>query len=149
MKIGLSYSRCVRDIVEGTVDIDDVLVIVARTDFDPRVDEQWKGIWEGYAGGSDARLMPGIFFGGSNPEWAGFTDADESRFREVSITLLEQGKLHQPRQFGAHPRRMPQYWLETVLPDSELDRNPAAKSAWEKFQMVAGLTNVKLEKEYK
>ena len=32
MKIGLSYSRCVRDIVEGRVDIDDVLVIIARTD---------------------------------------------------------------------------------------------------------------------
>lgn len=146
MKIGLSYSRCVRDIVEGTVDIDDVLVVIARTDFDPRDDKQWESIWEGYAGGSDAQLMRG-FFSGGNPEWAGFTD--ESKFREVSIALLEQGKLHQPRQFGAHPQRMPQYWLETVLPDSELDRNPAAKSAWEKFQTVAGLTNVKLDKEYR
>ena len=40
MKIGLSYSRCVRDIVEGKVDIADVLVIIARTDFDPRDDAQ-------------------------------------------------------------------------------------------------------------
>ena len=35
MKIGLSYSRCIRDIVDGTVDINDVLIVIARTDFDP------------------------------------------------------------------------------------------------------------------
>jgi hypothetical protein len=36
MKIGLSYSRCVRDIVDGAVDINDVLVLITRTDFDPQ-----------------------------------------------------------------------------------------------------------------
>jgi len=41
MKVGSSLSRCVRDIYEGTVGIDDVLVIVARTDFDPENDTQW------------------------------------------------------------------------------------------------------------
>ena len=35
MKIGLSYSRCVRDIVDGVVSIDDVLIVISRTDFDP------------------------------------------------------------------------------------------------------------------
>ena len=48
MKIGLSYSRCVLDIVEGRVDIEDVLVVVARTNFDPTDDTQWTGIWQGY-----------------------------------------------------------------------------------------------------
>jgi hypothetical protein len=38
--------------------------------------------------------------------------------------------------------------LEAVLPDSELEKNPAAKIAWEKFQTVASLTNVKLDKDY-
>ena len=41
MRIGLSFSRCVLDIVEGRVDIDDVLVVIARTDFDPHNDSQW------------------------------------------------------------------------------------------------------------
>jgi len=45
MKIGLSYSRCILDIVEGRVDIEDVLVLITRTDFDPRDDVQWTGIW--------------------------------------------------------------------------------------------------------
>lgn len=147
MKIGLSYSRCVRDIVEGKVDIEDVLVIITRTDFDPHDDKQWKSIWQGYAGGSDANLMRG-FFSGSNPEWAGYTDEDEDLFRSVSIELWETGKLHQPRKFGAHPARRPEIWLEAVLPSEELEKNPAAKMAWDKFQTVASLTNVNLDKDY-
>jgi hypothetical protein len=148
MKIGLSYSRCIRDIVEGVVDIDDVLVIIARTDFDPHDDDQWRGIWEGYAGGSAPQTMRGLF-GGSNPEWFGTSDEDEDRYRSVSIELWEQGKFHQPRKFGAYPKRRPEIWLETVLPNSELATNPAAKKAWDQFQMIAGLTNVELDKEYK
>ena len=102
MKIGLSYSRCVRDIVEGKVDIADVLVVIARTDFDPHDDEQWEGIWRGYGGGNGGT---GSIW--SNPEWSNYKEEDEDLFRSVSIELHETGKLHQPRQFGAHPRRMP------------------------------------------
>ena len=147
MKIGLSYSRCIRDIVEGRVDIDDVLVVIARTDFDPHDADQWAGIWAGYGGGSDVTSMRGLF-SGSNPEWAGTTDEDEDRYRSVTIELWEQGKFHQPRKFGAHPQRRPEYWLESCLPDSELERNPAAKKAWDQFQVVAGLTNVNVDKNY-
>jgi hypothetical protein len=138
MKIGLSYSRCVRDIVDGVVDIADVLVIISRTDFDPHDNEQWQGIWEGYHQRG----------GWSNPEWGHYAEEDEDRFRSVSIELWETGKLHQPRKFGAHPSRRPEIWLEAVLPSSELKKNPAAKIAWDKFQTVAGLTNVNLDKDY-
>jgi hypothetical protein len=142
MKIGLSYSRCVRDIVDGKVNIDDVLVLITRTNFDPHDDEQWTSIWEGYGGGQT--------FGSpfSNPEWMDYPAEDEHKFRSVSIELWESGKLHQPRKFGAHPARRPEFWLETVLPSEELDRNPAVKTAWNNFQVVAGLTNTKLDKDY-
>ena len=137
MKIGLSYSRCIRDIVDGEVDINDVLVLITRTDFDPRNDEQWAGIWKGYHG-----------YGGlSNPEWAHYPDEDEAKFRAISIELWESGKMHQPRQFGAYPRRMPYIWLEAVLPSTELDSNPTLKRAWEGFQTIAGLSGVTLDKE--
>lgn len=142
MKIGLSYSRCVRDIVDGKIDIQDVLVLITRTDFDPRIDEQWTSIWKGYGGGQT--------FGDpfSNPEWMDYPPEDEAKFREVSIQLWEEGKLHQPRKFGFHPGRRPEIWLEAVLPSSELHRNPAAKDAWDKFQTIAGLTNIKIHKDY-
>jgi hypothetical protein len=130
MKIGLSYSRCVRDIVDGTVDINDVLVIVARTDFDPHDSEQWQSIWEGYHGAS---LM-------SNPEWSDYPSEDEDKFRSVTIELWEQGKFHQPRKFGAHPRRLPYYWLETFAPEEEVAKNPTVQKAWEKYKILAGLS---------
>jgi len=136
MKVGLSYSRCVKDIVDGKVNIDDVLVVIARTDFDPTNDKQWGGIWDGYTGG-------GLF---SHAEWHGYPD--EQKFREVTLELYNRGKLHQPRKFGVMPKRRPEIWLEVVLLDSELERNPAAKNAWEQFQMIAGLTDVKVDHNY-
>lgn len=140
MRVGLSFSRCVLDIVEERVNIDDVLVVIARTDFDPNVDEQWAGIWNGYTS----------FSGLSNPEWADWRDEEnaEDKFRAVTLQLWNDGKFHQPRKFGAYPRRRPEFWLETVLPSEELDRNPTAKIAWNKFQTVAGLTNIELDDTY-
>lgn len=136
MKIGLSYSRCVRDIVEGKVDIRDVLVVVARTDFDPHNDEQWSSIWRGYSGGNFLNM---------NMEWGEYGDKDEQRFRDVSCALMDAGKLHQPRQFGARPRRLPYYWLETIVSDEELESSPVVKDAWDKFQMVSGLKGTTLK----
>jgi hypothetical protein len=140
MKIGLSYSRCVLDIVEERVDIEDVLVVISRTDFDPNDDGQWGGIWKGYCYG-----------GLSRAEWGDYdfnSKEDETKFRDVSIALWKQGKLHQPRKFGAHPSRRPEIWLEAVLPSSELETNPTAKKAWDQFQTIAGLSNVTMDKDY-
>lgn len=132
MKIGLSLSRCVRDIVEGRVAIDDVLIIISRTDFNPHEEIQWQNIWKGYTGYSLRSL----------PAWAGL---DHDQVLGVVIDLYSQGKLHQPRQFGAYPRRLPYFWLEAVLTAEDMDNNPAAKSAWEQFQIIAGLTNLNVE----
>jgi hypothetical protein len=142
MKIGLSYSRCVRDIVDGRVDIDDVLVIIARTDFDPRDREQWTSIWQGYGGGQTLGSP------WSNPEWNGYGPEHEIKFWEITVDLYERGRLFQPRQHGAHPRRLPYHWLETVLPSEELDRNPTVRDAWEQFQVLAGLRGVELGKKH-
>jgi len=139
MKIGLSYSRCIRDIVDGKVDINDVLVLITRTDFDPRDDEQWAGIWTGYGGGQTF----GSPFG--NPEWMDYPAEDEAKFRDVSIKLYSSGKMHQPRKFGARPHRLPYYWLETVVSDNDLELSPVIKDAWDKFQMVSSLKGTPLK----
>jgi hypothetical protein len=135
MKIGLSYSRCIRDIVDGKVVMRDVLVIVARTDFDPRDDEQWRSIWEGYGGGTN----PGGIW--SNPEWVGYNDED--KFREVTLELYNTGKLHQPRQFGSHPPRLNNYWLDCVVPQDEM--TPAQQKSWDNYQLITGLTKKPVE----
>ena len=131
MKIGLSLSRCMRDIVEARVDYDDVLVIIARTDFDPHDDAHWEAIWDGYRYG-----------GMSNPEWAGAEptlseDEASAVYRNVAKTLYDGGKLHQPRQFGSHPPRMPYYWLECIVPQDEM--NPAQQKAWDNYKLITDL----------
>ena len=138
MKIGLSYSRCVRDIFDGKVNISDVLLIISRTNFNPSNDDQWKSIWEGYGGG---QTMGSPW---SNPEWSNYPSEDEEEFRKITLELYNTGRMHQPRQFGAHPKRLPYIWLEAGLPNDEMDRNPAVKKAWQQFQIVAGLSDAKL-----
>jgi len=139
MKIGLSYSRCIRDIVDGKIDIVDVLVLITLTYFDQHDDEQWAGIWAGYGGGQT--------FGNpfSNPEWMDYPVEDEAKFRDVSIKLYDSGKMHQPRKFGARPHRLPYYWLETIVADDELENSPTVKDAWDKFQMISGLKGTPLK----
>jgi hypothetical protein len=139
MKIGLSYSRCIKDIVDGKVDISDVLVLITRTDFDPHNDEEWTSIWKGYGGGQT--------FGNpfSSPEWMDYPDEDEQKFRDVSIELWETGRMHQPRKFGARPQRLPYYWLETIVTDDELENSPTVKDAWDKFKMISGLKGTPLK----
>ena len=131
MKIGLSFSRCIRDIIEARVEVDDVLVIVSRTDFDPHNDQHWDGMWNGYRYG-----------GMSNPEWAGaepsLSEEDASDvYRNVTKNLYDKGKLHQPRQFGSHPPRMPYYWLDCVITPEE--HNPAQQKAWDNYQLITDL----------
>jgi len=126
MKIGLSLSRCMRDILEEKVDFHDVLVIVARTDVDPHNDKHWAQIWEGY-----------LYGGLSEPEWRGLEDRQKA-MHDLLIELYDKGKLHQPRQFGAHPPRMPYHWLECIVPEGE--HNAAQQKAWDNYKLITGLS---------
>ena len=129
MKIGLSLSRCVRDIVEARVLYEDVLVIITRTDFDPHNDSHWRQIADGY-----------LYGGISHAEWLGMED-ELDNLRHVCIQLYDNGKIHQPRRFGAHPTRLPYYWLDTFAPEEEIAKNPAAQKAWDNYKLIAGLSN--------
>lgn len=134
MRVGTSLSRCVRDIYEGTVDIYYVLVIIGRTDFDPEDDTQWRKIWEGYAGGKSRGSLH------SQPEWSSIPAEDEQKVRDICVQLKTLGKLHQPRQYGAHPARLQHYWYDVVLTDDVVNSNPAAKKAWANYKMISGLS---------
>ena len=125
MKVGLSLSRCMRDILEERVDMGDVLVIVARTDVDPYNDSHWSQIWEGY-----------LYGGLSQPEWAGL-ESRERAMHDILVELYKSGKLHQPRQFGARPARLPYHWLECVVPENE--HNPAQQKAWDHYKLITDL----------
>jgi hypothetical protein len=132
MKVGLSLSRCIRDIYEGKVDMQDVLVVIARTKCS-NDDTSWHELWNGY------RRREGL----SNPEWIHIPEEDEPKVRAIYSNLFTEGKLHQPRQFGSHPPRLNYIWLDTFAPYEEIADNPATVKAWEKYKMLAGLTTKK------
>lgn len=132
MYVGTSLSRCVRDIFDGKVDREDVLVIVARTNFDPENDDHWDSIWAGYAGDGVGNMF-------SHPEWYDYQD-HKQQFRDICIYLKKSGKLHQPRQYGAHPPRMAEYWYNLILTKDVAKNNPAAQKAWDNYMLVAGLS---------
>jgi len=101
MKVGFSYSRCLKDIYDGVVPFEDVLVIVARTHFDPTIKDHWNSIWRGYTTQG----------GWSYAEWEGYEDKEEE-FKALTLKLYHAGKLHQPRQYGAFPTRDSVIWRE-------------------------------------
>ncbi len=137
MKVGSSLSRCARDIYEGKVDKNDVLVIIARTDFDPYNDVQWTSIWLSYSGG---QLMGSMY---SQSEWSNIPAEDEQKLRDVILDLYDAGKIHQPRKFGAHPTRLNHHWYDVILSPDDLKNNPAAESAWEDYKFAAKLSSAK------
>jgi len=136
MKIGYSLSRCVLDIAEGRVDPEDVTVLITGTYFNPTLDDQWNEIWCGYAF--------------ENPRWGNAVWSElrhrEDDVRAIVLQLWNDGKIHQPRKFGARTKSPYYHWREVVLVDEELDQNPAAKNAWEQFKIIAGLSNLKVVK---
>lgn len=136
MKVGLSLSRCVRDIFEKRVQPREILVLITRTDFDPEDDKQWDSIWKGYAG--DGAL--GSIW--SHPEWYGYKD-NEQDFRNICIELKKSGQLHQPRQFGAFPPRLDYYWYDVIISPADLASNPAAEEAWNTYKIAAKLGSAK------
>lgn len=123
MKIGFSYNRCVRDIFEGRVDEEDVVVIVARTHFDPHNDMQWKQIWNGYTIGG---------------EWSGLEDHEQA-IKELTIRLYDRGKIHQPRKFGVYIFGNNDHWYDLITTREVNEANPAVKRAWEQYKILANL----------
>jgi hypothetical protein len=131
MKVGLSYSRCIVDILDGQVQERDVLVIVTGTKFDPHNDQQWADIYRGY-----------------EITWSRF-NYTESEYRDLTIRMYNNGQIHQPRLFDAGRRFTGEtiwgrYWRDLVPIPEDLEQHPAAQELWDQFKMVAALSDIKI-----
>jgi hypothetical protein len=125
MKIGFSFGRCVRDIVNGEVAIEDVLVIIART-WMPTVEDALDVI-EQYM--YERTYLRGL---------------DEEECKRVGKELFESGRIHQPRALtkgGVYQTRIQEdyVWMD-VVPTTVSDI-PAVQEAWENYQLVLRLCN--------
>jgi hypothetical protein len=121
MLIGLSVSKCIADIMRKEINPEDVLLIIGRTHVNP---EQFDSLIIDY---SLSPLDP-------------WYDFDAGSVKELLIDFYMRGKLHQPRQFGAHPRQAMQgeHWMRVMLEPNKL--SPAAQQAWNNYVLLASLT---------
>ena len=123
MKIGFSFGRCLRDIVTGEVEYDDVLVQVTRTHMS-RVEHiadvvvQYLDVRH-YLGGLDAEAC-----------------------HATAIKLWNDGKLHQPRMYGQSYASRPEglIWMD-LFPSVTKDVNPMVQEAWENYRMTLSLAH--------
>lgn len=117
MKIGFSLGRCVRDIVNGKVEFDDVLVIISRTNI--KTVETLQQVIREY------RLEP-TYLGG----------LDEDRCQEVAKKIWDAARLHQPRVRGASTKYIPEdyVWMDVVPTSTELPEH--ISDAWKTYRTM-------------
>ena len=121
MKIGFSFGRCVGSIVREEVNIEDVMLIVARTHMTEV--EHVEEVIQQYLG------MPGYLYG---------LDAD--RCLNVGLDLWWSGRIIEPRANGVRTMRVPsdQIWMD--LYPSVPACSDAVKEAWDAYRMLITLT---------
>ena len=100
-KVGFSLSRCIVDILEGRVKLEDVERIEARTRFDPENKVHRDEIWYGY---TEWNYW-------SNPVWMPYKDRREE-IEGIYLQLYRTNRLVQPRLQGQWPEFANVIWKE-------------------------------------
>jgi hypothetical protein len=120
LKIGFSFGRCVRDLVNGRVDIDQVVVIICRTRITN--EEQLRGCIKAYH--ERGSYLEGLDY--------------EKCFR-VAKQLWDRSLLFQPRLSGSRKVSVPDeyVWLN-LIPEAH-EHDPITKHALNKYLVAMKL----------
>lgn len=121
MKIGFSLGRCVRDIVNGEVNIDDVAFIIAATNI--HSEEQLAQVVDSYLYRDDYLYT-----------------LDEIQCKEVALALWNSNRILQPRRQGLHRHRQPENSVWVDMFPTELSDNEAVKKAWDTYRFMLHMT---------
>ncbi len=117
MKIGFSLGRCVRDIVRGDVDINDVAFIIAATNI--REVEQLSFVVNDYMFRED--YLEGL---------------DETKCQAVALELWNTSRILQPRREGMHRHKQPENSVWVDMFPTELSNNDSVKKAWDSYRFM-------------
>jgi len=117
MKIGFSLGRCVRDIVNGEVSIDDVAFIITATSISER--EQLGNVILMYR--SEPRYLQGL---------------DHQQCLAVAEQLWDSNRILQPRKQGLHRHAQPENSIWVDMFPTELSENEAVKNAWSAYRFM-------------
>ena len=128
MKVGFSLGRCVRDIVKGLVDIEDVVVVIAGT----RIETQ----------AQLTRVITEYMY--RHDYLAGL---DEAQCQGVASVLWTEGKIHQSRLSGHYARRINEKSVWADLVPTGGFSNPMVQDAWNEYRGTLSITESAPEKE--
>ena len=117
MKIGFSFGRCIRDIVNGDVSIDDVAFIITATNMRDR--EHMDGVIRIYM--NEPKYLLGL---------------DVNRCLEVACRLWDTNRIIQPRAQGLHRHAQPENSVWVDMFPTELSQNEAVKNAWNAYRSM-------------
>ena len=117
MKIGFSLGRCVRDIVNGEVSIDDVAFIITATSISER--EQLGNVILMYR--SEPRYLQGL---------------DHQQCLAVAQQLWDSNRILQPRKQGLHRHAQPENSIWVDMFPTKLSENEAVKNAWSAYRFM-------------
>jgi hypothetical protein len=121
MKIGFSFGRCVRDIVNGSVDIESVAFIVAATNIHDL--EQLARVVTEYSYRRD--YLEGL---------------DLAECQSVAKTLWDSNRVLQPRRQGLHRHMQPESAVWVDMFPTALSENTSVKSAWDNYRFMLHMT---------
>jgi hypothetical protein len=118
MKIGFSLGRCVRDIVNGDVAINDVAFIIAATAIRDGEEQLTQVINE---------------YGGRR----GYLDGlDIVKCQEVATALYNSNRIIQPRLQGIHRHMQPENAVWVDLFPTAPSQHQSVKSAWDAYRFM-------------
>ena len=128
MKIGFSLGRCVRDIVNGDVSIDDVAFIIAATAIRDGEEHLTEVINE-YGGRRD--YLDGL---------------DNAKCQEVAKALYNSNRILQPRLQGMHRHMQPENAVWVDLFPTVPSQHTSVKTAWDAYRfMLHMVENVEVD----
>jgi hypothetical protein len=117
MKIGFSLGRCIRDIVDGDVSVDDVAFLITATNVRDR---------------SHLDNVIGVYM--NEPGY--LLDRDYHQCMEVAQLLWDTNRILQPRAQGMHRHAQPEnaIWVD-IFPTQASD-NESVKKAWNAYRFM-------------
>lgn len=121
MKIGFSLGRCIRDIVNGDISIEDVAFIITATNIREREDLEFV-----------------ILAYESEPEY--LYGLDHEQCMEVAYQLWDTNRLLQPRRQGLHRHKQPASSVWVDMFPTELSNNEGVKKAWDAYRFMIHMT---------
>jgi hypothetical protein len=132
MKIGTSLGKCVKDILDGHVRYEDVLLIVTNTNC-PTIETLIEVIEQYYHENKGGR-------GRAAYDMSAYSLKDACA---VAQRLFENGKLHQPRSLSKYlygnAHSLQDTWYD-VIPSPVMD-NESVREAWNHYVMIRNLAS--------